>query len=172
MGFEVRRIRPGEGVALRDVRLGALKDTPVAFESTFEDESARAAATWEDDAAARADGFASANFVAESEAGLVGLVGAYRNAEDPGTVELVSMWVAPPERGQRLGERLVDAVFAWARDAGASCVALWVTRGNVPAIALYTKMGFVPTEITKAHVSHPCHEELRMTRELAHASSG
>jgi GNAT superfamily N-acetyltransferase len=154
---------------LREVRLDALADTPLAFESTFEAEASRAEEEWEADAASRSAGFAAVNFLAEAEAGVVGLVGAYRSKAEPGTVELVSMWVAPAARGQGVGERLVERVVEWAAAAGATHVALWVTKGNDAATALYTKTGFAPALVTKAHWSHPCGEELRMARELSGA---
>lgn len=172
MPVQVRRIRSAEGRLLREVRLAALADSPLAFESTFDEECNRPDEAWQTDAAARSEGFASANFIAEGKAGVVGLVGAYRSDEEPGTVELVSMWVAPYARGQGLGGLLVERVVEWAVAARATRVALWVTRGNDPAIALYTRTGFGTTAASKAHVSHPCHEELRMARELVGVPGG
>ena len=52
------------------------------------------------------------------------------------------LYVAPAWRGQGLGARLLDAVDAAARDAGAR--ALWLETSNVnyPAIHFYRRMGF------------------------------
>ncbi len=162
---EVRRIGAGEGTLLKEVRLAALRDAPHAFASDVEEESAWPPDAWADRAGQRSEGYDAANFVAESEEGAVGLVGAYRSQEEPGTVELVSMWVAPAARGQGIGAQLVERVVDWAREGAARRVALWVMRGNEPALALYERTGFVRT----AHgmpADHPCSEETRMVREL------
>jgi ribosomal protein S18 acetylase RimI-like enzyme len=172
MAVQVRRIRSGEGRLLRNERLAALADSPLAFESTFDEESNRPDEAWETAKAARSEGVASANFVAEGEAGVVGLIGAYRSDEEPETVELISMWVAPHARGQGLGAHLVERVVEGAAGAKATRVALWVTRGNDPAIALYRRTGFSFTAASKAHASHPCREELRMARELVGVQGG
>lgn len=170
MAVRVRRIRPGEGALLRGVRLAALSDSPLAFASTYDVEACRADDAWEADAVTRADGVWEAEFFAEREAVVAGLVGAYRSPEEPETVELVSMWVAPSARGQGLGERLVNAVVEWSLSAGAARVGLWVTQGNLPAITLYARSGFEPVATTQALPSNPCYHELRMARSLAAAA--
>ena len=55
---------------------------------------------------------------------------------------LYSMWVAPTMRGQGLGEALIEAVKAWAVQAGYPALGLGVTTTNAPAIALYERAGF------------------------------
>lgn len=167
MATSVRRIRAGEGVLLRDVRLRALRDAPGEFSSTFEEESGRDLAAWEEASVARASGSGSATFVAASADGVAGLVGAYRRAEEPSTVELVSMWVDPSARGRGIGTRLVEAVLGWAADAGAERVVLWVTRDNDAASALYKKAGFAVTGEVQASPADPCREDVRMLRRLA-----
>lgn len=162
----IRRIEPGDGALLRDVRLAALADAPGAFFSTFGDEAHRPAEAWEADAVARSAGPEDTTFVAESERGVLGLVGAYRSTEEPGTVELVSMWVAPEARGKGIGEGLVEQVVEWARAGGARRVALWVVQGNDPAFALYERAGFVTVDPSESLGSHPCQRELRMVRAL------
>ncbi len=166
MTARVRRIRPDDGQLLRGLRLRALADAPGAFASTFDEEAGRPTGAWDADADARSAGDGSATFVVESTGGIVGLVGAYLNAEERGTVELVSMWVAPDARREGLGTRLVEQVVDWAREGGACRVALWVVRGNRPAIALYERSGFVPTGLAQVPATHPCREELRMVHEL------
>lgn len=58
------------------------------------------------------------------------------------TVMIGGMWVAPAYRRQGLGRRLIEAVIAWAETRGAEGLELGVVEGNVPAIALYQKLGF------------------------------
>jgi ribosomal protein S18 acetylase RimI-like enzyme len=55
------------------------------------------------------------------------------------------MWVAPEARGHGVGEQLILAVKDWARSAGHARLLLDVADGNLPAVALYERMGFEPT---------------------------
>ncbi len=64
--YVVRRIRPGEGGRLKEVRLRALADAPRAFASTFEAESNRPDGYWDDLARRRSEGTADATFLAEA----------------------------------------------------------------------------------------------------------
>ncbi|MDP2291079.1 MAG: GNAT family N-acetyltransferase [Actinomycetota bacterium] len=151
---------------MQRVRLAALEESPSAFGSTFGAEADRPEAEWADRAAAGADGSERATFFAQFDDELVGLVGGYRDEPSSSIVELVSMWVAPPFRGRGVGSRLVDAVIAWAVGTNATCVSLWVTRGNTPAERLYESKGFVATGEVQPLPSDASHDEVRMTFTL------
>ncbi len=162
----VRRIRPNEGAALRDMRLAALADTPSAFGSTYAGEALRTAEDWADRARAGSAGLERATFFAVADGGIVGLVGGYRPEPTSSRAELVSMWTHPAARRTGVGRLLVDAVLDWARTCGALAVDLWVTRGNVGAENLYRAMGFVDTGDRQPLPSDPCKEEVRMRLDL------
>ena len=172
MPVEVRRIHAGEGMLLRQMRLAALADAPQAFASTLEQESLRSRERWEADAATWSEGFDSVTFFAEDAGCALGLVGAFRSVELSATVELVSLWVAPPVRGRRLGERLIGAVVAWAAAGGARTVALRVASGNAPARALYSRTGFLPSSESAAGAGDPGSSVEWMTRDLIAPSPG
>lgn len=87
-------------------------------------------------------GGAGVLFAASADTEPVGLAGGMVPADEPGTVELVSMWVAPSVRGRRIGGLLVDAVIDWAHDRGASSVRLEVAAGNEAALRAYARQGF------------------------------
>ncbi len=61
---------------------------------------------------------------------------------DAGVMELRSVWVDSGARGHGIGSRLIAAVEARAREAGAAVLRLAVLSGNEPAIALYRRHGF------------------------------
>jgi GNAT superfamily N-acetyltransferase len=168
MTYEIRRIRPGEGGRLREIRLRALADAPTAFSSLLADESNRPQAVWDDAAATRSAGDGAATFVAEVNGNWVGLAGGYRPGDGP-DVELVSMWVAPEARRLGVGRMLVGEVVAWARTIGAPSVGLWVTRGNDAAATLYGGAGFSLTHEHQPVPSGPCREEERMVLVLDQA---
>ncbi len=80
------------------------------------------------------------------------------------------MWVSPAQRRMGVAARLVDAVVEWARETGATTVALWVTRGNDAAERLYETQGFHLTGDHQPLPSDPCKDELRMHRNVDEAA--
>jgi GNAT superfamily N-acetyltransferase len=146
--------------AMRDIRLQALRDAPDAFGSTHAREVAFAPAEWHRRAAR--DGSFLAFIPGLTEP--AGLAGGYE--EEPGVTELVSMFVRPQARGHGVGEALIDAVAAWAKDQGATSVHLWVTDTNKPAIRLYERCGFTVTPERQSLPSNPALGEVGMTRPL------
>jgi ribosomal protein S18 acetylase RimI-like enzyme len=138
----VRRLRAHEAELLRDVRLRALRDAPMAFGSTLAREEGYAPEKWERWAAESATGERQAIFIAEPAAGMAsGVI----DAEDAALAHLYAMWVAPDARGTGAGKALVDAVVAWATDRGAERLTTSVTDGNAAAAALYYGAGFCDT---------------------------
>ncbi len=57
------------------------------------------------------------------------------------------MWVAPSARRDGIGQKLLEAVADWARDAGADHLQLAVTdcEESRPASAFYRQLGFTQT---------------------------
>jgi GNAT superfamily N-acetyltransferase len=138
----VRRLRAGEADLLRDLRLGALRDAPMAFGSTLAREEAYESEQWERWAADSARGERQAVFVAEPAAGMAsGVI----DDDDPGLAHLYAMWVAPHARGTGAGRALVEAVIAWATERGAARLTTSVTEGNAVGAALYSAAGFADT---------------------------
>lgn len=122
----------------RDVRLAALADAPYAFTATLADWTRGGEATWRE----RLTLPGARNLVALLDGRPVGV--ARGVPEGDGIVGLHSVWVAPAARGRGVGDRLVSAVEAWARETGARTLRLGVLSGNTGAIALYERHGFAP----------------------------
>lgn len=135
--IRIRRIDADEWMLFRNLRLAALRDSPDAFETTFDYWKDANEARWR----GRLDGVAF-NVVAELDSGPAGMVSAIAPRPD-GTVELISLWVSPEARGRGVGDALVEAVVQWANEHAASSVLLGVRAANLPAIALYRRRGFV-----------------------------
>jgi len=162
----IRRIRPEDAQAWRDVRLRALQDTPEAFGSTYVETLARPPDHWTDRAAASATGNESAIFLADGGDQLLGLVGGYCPTGENEPPELISMWVDPAARGTRLAERHVNQVVDWASLAGATRLNLWVTETNARAHRFYERCGFVDTGTRQPLPSNPSLAEIQMSRPL------
>jgi ribosomal protein S18 acetylase RimI-like enzyme len=72
-------------------------------------------------------------FLARTRGRCVGIAATYTRQAQPRDQHLVAMWVDGDHRGAGAAERLVDAVLASCREAGAETVSLWVADGNVRA---------------------------------------
>ncbi len=160
----IRTIGSDDWAAFRDIRLAALADSPSAFGSTLAEAQVRTDVEWESMVRNRTTGDGSAIWLAESDHGrALGVVAAdYVDGTDE--TELVSMWVAPEERGTGLGVRLVEELVAWAAASGSGSVSLWVMRGNVAAQRLYESAGFSVITDHQPLPDDPCRDEIRMHR--------
>jgi ribosomal protein S18 acetylase RimI-like enzyme len=132
----VRVLRPDDWRTIRDLRLAALSDA--ADELGAGPDSARPGNErywrgWP------VRGVPLAGFFGGRPAGLVGIVTA---PADPVTARLVALWVAPGARGTGVGDALVEAVVAVARQWGCRAVTLEVLMSNQPAVRLYRRHGF------------------------------
>jgi len=135
----VRRAVLGDEPILREIRLQALRESPVAFGSTYEREMARTTADWQRWISS------GVTFILHEPAGPRGLVAGQRDEADATVVHLMAMWVNPATRGSGGAENLVSAVMAWAQSEGARLVRLKVIQGNDRARHFYERMGFCRT---------------------------
>jgi ribosomal protein S18 acetylase RimI-like enzyme len=147
----------------RDIRLAALDDAPSAFASTWQEEASLTASQWMERAQRSEVGDTLTIVIAADDAGRwVGLAGGCRPGDRGADAELISMWVAPDCRGQKIGRELVRAVLAWAESHRAGSVGLWVNEANGPAISLYETAGFRRTGEVDKLPSDPAQQEIRM----------
>ena len=158
----VREAVAGDWQALRDIRLAALRDAPEAFGSTYQQQVTFGEADWQRRIARGGTFLAYLPEVSASEP--AGLAGGFQ--EQPGVVELVSMYVRPPARGRGVGEALVASVIEWATARDAASVHLWVTETNGPARLLYERCGFTLTGERQPLPSNPGLAEVGMTFPL------
>lgn len=158
---EIRQIGADDWRALRDIRLAALQDAPQAFASTYGREAAFAEADWLR-WIGRGDTFLA--YAPELGAAPVGIVGGYDG--EPGTIELISMWISPEARGRGIGRALVEAVVGRARAKGMTRVHLWVAESNRSARLLYERCGFRQTAERQPLPSNPQLPEIGMARSL------
>jgi ribosomal protein S18 acetylase RimI-like enzyme len=132
----VRRARMGDEPILRELRLQALGDAPVAFGSTYEREAARTSADWQRWMSP------GVTFILDETGGARGIVAGMRDETDPAVVHLMSMWVHPIARGSGGADDLVAALVAWAESEGARVVRLNVIQTNDRARRFYERNGF------------------------------
>lgn len=161
----VRRAAPGDEPILRALRLEALTEAPDAFASTYERELARTTADWR----RWFSPGAGVTFLLEDAGTPRGLVAGMHDAEDPGVVYLMAMWVHPALRGSGAADALVAEHLAWARGEGAWLARLDVMATNARARRLYERHGFRLTGQEKVREADG-RVELRMERPLDSAA--
>jgi ribosomal protein S18 acetylase RimI-like enzyme len=163
--MRIQTVQRSDWREYQQIRLAALKESPSAFASTWQEEALLPPSQWKERAQRSQDGQTQTIVAAVDEAGRwVGLAGGYRPGDREADAELISMWVVPECRGRRIGPQLVRAVVAWAKGHEAGTIGLWVNEANQPAISLYEKEGFRRTgEVDKLR-SDPTQQEIRMLR--------
>ena len=138
----VRTFAADEWPLYKQLRLSALANAPQAFGSTLAEGAQRPDEAW---AGRLAEGVTSGRdlpLVAEVEGEPAGLAWGRLDDDDATLAHLHQVWVAPSARGLGGGQRLVEAVIAWAREKGAAQLELGVTLGDTPARRLYERLGF------------------------------
>jgi ribosomal protein S18 acetylase RimI-like enzyme len=160
-GVDVVPVDGSNWQVYREVRLAMLRDAPRAFWTTYEQAAARTDAQWQD-MVGRSD-----TWLAMRGGRPVGSVASFRLPEQgDDECTLVGMWVDPGARGQGVGRQLVGTVADRARARGLRKVVLDVAHENASAVALYERMGFVPTGRTGAMPHDPSITEYEMVLVL------
>jgi GNAT superfamily N-acetyltransferase len=163
MSVAVRPVTGDDWEILRQVRLAAMLDSPEAFGSTYERELSFTEARWRDRIAR------SPWWLAWRDGEPIGLIGAFTIDPEsaPTDRHVVSMWVDPAARRQRVAWLLLDIVASWALHDGAASLSLWVADGNEAATTLYEAYGFEMSGKSGPLPSDPQRCEFHMTKALA-----
>jgi RimJ/RimL family protein N-acetyltransferase len=144
--FTTRRVTPGDAAALRDLRLEALARHPLAFTADLAEAQARTMDAWSEQVErSTGDGEALILLAEAPGCGLAGMAGVYTPPQ-PKLAHLGTVWgvyVRQAFRGRGVGEALVRACIAWARDKGLDGLRLSVVEGNDVALRCYEQCGFV-----------------------------
>ena len=140
-------MRAGEGPRFRELRLRALREAPDAFSSEPEREEAFAPEVWEERG--------RSVFVAERDGEWLGMVGTFVERDLPAIANVWGAWVDPRARGQGAGRRLVEAAVESVRADGLRRIELTVSDRAPAAAALYARLGFRRTGVTRRFEKRP-----------------
>jgi RimJ/RimL family protein N-acetyltransferase len=169
MSIAIRKLTPEDCAAYRSCRLDALRDSPNSFASSYEEEAQMS------DEAIRARFAAhppeSAVFGAFDGERIIGLTGIFREERKKRShkMYIVSVFVQPEYRGQKIGSRLVETAIAHARDVdGVERIDLALESTNAAAKSLYASFGFQSwgTEPSFAKVDGIDYDEEHMSLKL------
>lgn len=140
--FLIREASPTDALPFRELRLGALQDSPIAFTADYQKNLNHPPQYWEDLLTMQAD--ESTIFLAANENDLIGMTG-IRRGSSPKTRHGAWIWgvyVKPEWRGLHIAEELILSCFAWAKARKIVLAKLGVAAVNQPAIRCYERCGF------------------------------
>jgi GNAT superfamily N-acetyltransferase len=135
----VEQLDTSEGGRWREIRLASLRDAPDAYGTTLAEVEFGLDEYW----TKQVNDLPT--WVAVMDGVDTGVVRAAASTEYAGAAFLLSLWVAPAERGRALATALIEAVISWAKSHGFNQLVLDVADYNTSASALYTRIGFVAT---------------------------
>ena len=169
MALTLRAISAEDKDLYRETRLRALQDTPSAFGSTYAREVAFTDATWQERTANLSTD--RIGYLALDDDQPCGLIGGFPSTEDPTSINVISMWVAPTHRRSGVGTSLINAVKEWAESRNASELRLMVTSNNQSAMDFYLRNGFHPTGHTEPYPNDAALFEYEMLLPLRKSES-
>lgn len=160
--FRVEVLTENDWPRLRDIRLSALRDDPLAFLATYEREADYDEKRWRQE-------FSRGEWNVMLASGQdVGVVGATREPGMPThECHLEFLWIAPGSRRSGVATTLLRTVLDRLRDSGVRNVWLWILNGNDPALNLYQQFGFQSTNEVQALPDDPARTEERMRLRLS-----
>ncbi len=138
----IREASPADAVQYRELRLGALLDSPIAFSADYQRNLSHPPKYWEEMLTMHAD--ESTIFLAEYESDLIGTTGIMRGST-PKTRHGATIWgvyVRPEWRGLHIAEELIKSCFGWAKNREIVIVKLGVAAVNKSAVRCYERCGF------------------------------
>jgi ribosomal-protein-alanine N-acetyltransferase len=91
-------------------------------------------------------------FVAEIDKEIVGYVGLYKMGNDG---DITNIGISSLHRRKGIGYKLMSSVLDFAKRENMELITLEVRESNIPAIALYEKLGFVKVGIRKDFYEKP-----------------
>jgi ribosomal protein S18 acetylase RimI-like enzyme len=131
----------------RQLRLDALKESPQAFSSRYEEQVNRPDEFWKSRLEEAAKGGSSWLLFARSGEKLVGMVGAARDPVNGLEAEIISMYVLPEARGRGVAGLLMHAILMVLKESGICKACLTVNLDQAPAVHVYKKFGFDITQV-------------------------
>lgn len=148
--MKIRATEERDWMILKEIRLAALLDTPIAFGVSYSTAITNSDEQWKQ----RASPETQPKFwLAFKDDKAIGMIGS--GMDQIGRYNLIAMWVESESRELGIAERLVNAVKSDAISRGFKEVFLDVSPDNLNASRFYKKHGFVFIGEEKPLASHP-----------------
>lgn len=165
--IDVRAVTVDDWPQLRAIRLEALRDTPSAYATTYDETIAFPDSLWFEHTKASVAGVDQITVVGFDDDKAVSLAtGLLREHHAALITVVVSVYVTASVRGTGTGDRMLSLIHAWGAASGSSQASLWVEEANARAIGFYERVGYSMT-LDRAPVSnHHGLFERRMKKTL------
>ncbi len=137
----IRESTPLDLIQYRELRVGALQDSPTAFSADYELNLNQPISFWEGRLKPDANGII---LFAEHDLKLIGMIG-IRQGESPKTKHSAGIWgvyVRSEWRCLHIAEALIETCVAWAKLREINMIKLGVTTTNTSAVRCYKRCGF------------------------------
>jgi GNAT superfamily N-acetyltransferase len=165
--FMIRQARVEDATALRELRLEALQNRPIAFASDYEEESLYPLSRTEEQLR---DQSINATFVAVAASKLVGMtgIGQYRHTKEKHNGIIWGVYVQPSWRGKTISGQMIEACLDWARGHSIKFVRLGVAAVNTSALNSYIRAEFRVYGVEPQILFYEgvYYDELLMVREI------
>lgn len=162
----IRRIKSGEGLLYKKMRLASLFDSPSAFSTTFESANNRNLEIWNKQADSAAVGVDKFIFFAFFNENPVGIVALYRDDQNKDSGEVIQFWIDREHRGGFVAGKLIEEIFSWAKKYNFKCLKAWINTRNERAIRFFRKYGFELTTKTQPFQSGSDQMSCLMTKQI------
>jgi len=140
----IRELIESDWRTYRELRLWSLRDSPDAFDSTYEDEEQWSDDIWRSGFTCEESGSLQLPLIAELNGIAIGLAWGVVMDRNDLQAHLNQMWVSPSARGMGIGHKLMLRVIDWARDLDLDAIVLSVPTSNPKAMHFYRAAGFQP----------------------------
>ena len=159
---DIKRLARDEWLWLRDIRLSALRESPHAFLSAYDQEKGYGEDQW------RAEFLRGEWNIGMLRGRPVSLLGV---TSEPGAPDheryLEYLWVAPECRHSGLAREMLTIVINRLQASGVRTILLWVLDGNEAATHVYKGIGFVSTNHRQPLPEDPGRSEEQMRLDLS-----
>ena len=164
--MQIQQLNSSDAEAYQFIRLQALRDSPTAFNSSYEEEKKRPLSAFAESLSLSPS---RTMFGAFNSSKIVAIISVGRESRKKvnhkGSIN--GMFVAPSHRRQGLGKQLLTHALRFAdSQTGLIQLTLVVNASNISAISLYKSFGFKSfgIEPTAAFIDGVFHEQMHMVR--------
>ena len=168
-GTSIRKLQQSDGGIYRALMLRAYSEHDTAYTSTFEERASKPVDWWTRRLQDPTSVTLGAFDVGDSLIGTARLE-AYQRVRERHKIELSAMYVMKDHAGNGVGRRLLDEALAETRKLnGIEIINLTVTADNLPAVRLYSKLGFQSfgRETRAVKAPHAYLDKLHMWRPVS-----
>ncbi len=166
--MQIRELGSVDAAAFQALRLAALRATPSAFASSYDEETVTPLAVVAERLVAKPDRCVLGAWL---ESNLIGMLGLQREEMRKLSHKafIWGMYVAPSARRRGVGRQLIERALLRAGSmTGVRQVNLGVNAANAEAIALYEAVGFMSFGVERGFMllDGELHDEIHMVRNI------